>query len=330
MPDPEPVLRHYPPDCQPAQLEPLGSAGGLSGAQFWRLVAPRATLALRRWPIEHPTPDGLRFIHAVLRHAERRGMTILPVPVPTASGESFAVHDGRLWEIEPWLLGTADYERSPSAEKLRAAMVALAGFHVATSDFQSPSPDPATAPAIATRLERLRELQSGGIDALVRAISDSAGPEMASLARQFVSRAPSAVPAAVAGLTPLASIPLPLQPCIRDIWHDHVLFDGDRVTGLIDFGAMQFDTPATDIARLVGSLAVFDKSRQTWPIALAAYSNIRPLNEAEITAAQALDAAGTILAGCNWIRWIYVDRRQFENPPRILERFRRIVSRLQY
>ena len=47
---------------------------------------------------------------------------------------------------------------------------------------------------------------------------------------------------------------LDLQPCIRDVWHDHILFLGDSVSGIVDYGAMAVDTVAGDIARLLGSL----------------------------------------------------------------------------
>ena len=123
---------------------------------------------------------------------------------------------------------------------------------------------------------------------------------------------PRLVPLAIARLAPLADVPLPLQPCIRDVWHDHVLFDGDTVTGLVDFGAMQIDTPATDVARLLGSLVGDDANG--WQEGLTAYSAVRPLTEQESLAVVALDTAGTILAVCNWIRWIYVERRQFPDP----------------
>ena len=38
--------------------------------------------------------------------------------------------------------------------------------------------------------------------------------------------------------------------------------------------------------------------------------------------------AGTILAGCNWIRWIYVDGREFDDPQQIIDRFARLLERL--
>ena len=44
--------------------------------------------------------------------------------------------------------------------------------------------------------------------------------------------------------------PVPVQPCGAP--HDHVLFDGDRVTGIIDFAAAKVDHVAADLARLFG------------------------------------------------------------------------------
>ena len=47
---------------------------------------------------------------------------------------------------------------------------------------------------------------------------------------------------------------VPVQPCLRDVWHDHVLFVGDAVSGIVDPAAARTDTVAADISRLVGSL----------------------------------------------------------------------------
>jgi Ser/Thr protein kinase RdoA (MazF antagonist) len=343
------VLDRYPADCQPSQIEPLGSAGGMSGAQFWRLDSPHGKLVLRRWPIEHPTPAGLRMIHSVLRHVFAHGLKIVPVPIATTGGETFLDRAGHLWELAPWLPGVADYEKSPSIEKLRAAMTALAQFHLAAADFDSPPLQGgarggffAASPAITRRLTQLRELQTGGVNVLAKSINDAIWPDLAPLARQFLTTLPRVIPNAIAKLAPLADVPLPLQPAIRDIWHDHVLFDGNRATGLIDFGAMQIETPAGDVARLLGSLASYSPPRlggeglgegsydgesETWRNGLAAYSAIRPLTDQETTAVRALDTSGTILAGTNWIRWIYLERREFENRPQVNARFAQLLDR---
>jgi Ser/Thr protein kinase RdoA (MazF antagonist) len=330
MNDIQRVLDRYPAECQPTRAELLGSAGGMSGAQFWRLDSSRGQLVLRRWPSEHPTADGLRLIHSVLRHVYRHGLTFVPVPLAASDGATFIDLDDHLWEVDPWLPGVADFEQSPRVERLRAAMTALAQFHVAAFDYSAARPHVplhGPSPAIVGRLTRLRELQSGGIDALSDSITDGVWPDLAPLARQFLAALPKAVPRAIVQLAPLAEIALPLQPSIRDIWSDHVLFDGDTVSGLIDFGAMAVETPAGDVARLLGSLVGDDKVG--WREGLAAYSAIRPLSEHELSAVPAFDTSGTLLAGCNWIRWIYIDGREFGNRAQVLERFRRIATRLR-
>jgi Ser/Thr protein kinase RdoA (MazF antagonist) len=329
------------------QIVPLGSAGGMSGAQFWRISTTRRVLALRRWPTEHPTPEHLQFVHDVLEHAAQRRITFLPVPIRTSRGESFVQYGGYLWELAPWMPGTANYEHSPSSEKLQAALQALAQFHIAATDFphepshisvgrqaESTTRNAGTArtassspssPAIQRHQKRLQQLADGGLEQLSAAIAATIWPDLARLARQFLAALPHALPRALAQLDPLAHVALPLQPCLRDVWHDHVLFTGNEVTGIVDFGAVDFDTPATDIARLLGSL-VGDASAG-WQMGLTAYSTVRPLSADEMRAVTALDASGTLLAGGNWIRWIYIEGRQFENRAQIIERFRTILHR---
>ena len=108
-------------------------------------------------------------------------------------------------------------------------------------------------------------------------MTDEVWPEFGPMARCFIATLPRILPRAMGRLEPLATVSLNLQPCLRDIWHDHVLFTGDKVTGMIDFGAVDIDTPATDIARLVGSLVGDDAAG--WQSGIAAYSDVRPLTE---------------------------------------------------
>jgi Ser/Thr protein kinase RdoA (MazF antagonist) len=357
MNDVHAVFANYPPEYQPTHVESLGSAGGLSGARFWRItVAASArdvsattqhpafrTFVLRRWPAEHPSPERLQFIHAVLRHAAAHGCNFLPLPVTTRDGQSFVNYAGHLWEVAPWLAGAADFDRSPSLEKLRAALRALAQFHNAVATFtagrQAESTPQRFPSAIHRHALRLQELMRSEIPELARSIRDTTWPDLAPLARQFVATLPRAVPGAIAQLEPLTKIDLPLQPCLRDIWHDHILFTGDEVTGLVDFGAVDIDTPATDIARLLGSLAArtplpFGEGHgegstvvaNHWQEGLSTYNAIRSLSSDEIRAVYALDTSAPILAGCNWIRWIYIDGRHFDSHEHVVKRFQRICN----
>ena len=164
------IVREYPVGIRLKRIEPLGSAGGMSGAQFWRIASNRGTLVLRRWPGEHPSPERLGFIHRMLFHAAERGIAFLPAPIRTTNGESFVSYIGQLWELTPWMPGAADYKQSPTTAKLRAAMKALAQFHVAVRDFPAATNQliAGAAPAISRHVSRLRDLSNGGINELSR------------------------------------------------------------------------------------------------------------------------------------------------------------------
>jgi Ser/Thr protein kinase RdoA (MazF antagonist) len=123
------------------------------------------------------------------------------------------------------------------------------------------------------------------------------------------------------------TVEVPLQPCIRDVWHDHILFTGDRVTGLVDFDAMGSGSVAGDVARLLGSLAGDNAS--LWSIGLEAYGSLRPLSDVEQTLLTALDRSGVILAALNWVEWLYRERREFPNAAAVANRLDELLPRLK-
>jgi Ser/Thr protein kinase RdoA (MazF antagonist) len=118
-----------------------------------------------------------------------------------------------------------------------------------------------------------------------------------------------------------------LIPCIRDIWHDHVLYDGPTISGVVDFGSLDYDAPATDVARLVGSLVADDPSRRRLAIeSYQAHQTRFAVNAAEV---DLLDRSGILIAGLNWIEWLWIERRTFEAMDRVQSRLAEIATRLQ-
>lgn len=314
------VLRRYPLIGVVERVEPLGSGGGLSGARLWRLTAAGRMFCLRRWPSSHPDEARLRFIHEILRTAHERGIGEIPSPLPCNSRETFVRHDGTLWELTPWMPGVADYHADPRPAKLHAALQWLARFHLAAAD----RPRWAPSPGIHQRRELLQRLVAGEADEIEVELS---GLDW----RPFVDRARRILAAFRAAglqqqLEETSRIEAPLQPCIRDIWHDHVLFQGDCVSGVVDFGASRIECVAADLSRLLGSFA--GEERAVWQDGLAAYEAVRPLAEAERRLVKAFDESGVVLSGMNWLRWICLERRLFDQPERILPRLDEILSRL--
>ncbi len=315
------VLRRYPRPLRMGAPLPLGNRGGFSGARLWRLDGPAGPLCLRAWPTGF-SPQRLDFIHHCMTHARTAGLTFVPRLFPTVAGTTAVEHGGRLWELQEWLPGEADYHRDPSPAKLWAAPSALAQLHICWQNLLPPATSP--CPAVARRLNIVRAwrelLQSGWRPT----------PQADDPARAAAERAWRLLPGRIEVIPDLLSRWVdrtwPLQPCLCDVWHDHVLFDGDRVTGLIDYGAMKIDHPAVDVARLLGSLAEDDLAG--WSIGLAAYREVRPLSGDEEELARALDATGTIAAAAVWLRWLYHDGKEFEDRAAAGRRLESITTRL--
>lgn len=322
------VLTAYPAERQPVYVEALGPAGGFSGAQFWRLTTPSGLLCLRRWPAEHPTQERLEFIQAVLWHVDHEGCHLVPVPCETLSHAGYVRHAGHFWELAPWLPGKADFHADPTPSRLAAAMEALAGFHEATIGFPLPHPQPTLSPGVLERRHELHRLLGGGLVRLKDAIDERVWPALAQRARPLLLLFARVAPAVLELLDDAAGRAAPVSPCIRDIWHDHVLFQGPRVSGLIDFGAMRPDNVATDVARLLGSLVGDDAAG--WRAGLAAYEAVRPLSANEALLVTAFDRASVLLSGIHWLRWSFVEERRFDDPEAVLGRVDQILGRLEH
>jgi Ser/Thr protein kinase RdoA (MazF antagonist) len=305
-----------------AAARPLGNHGGFSGARLWRIDAVGASFCLRAWPPGDPTPERLRWIHGLMAAARAAGLAFVPHVVPVG-GATFTEGAGRLWELIAWMPGRADFHERPSTARLRAACAALARLHHVWTELQSTA---GPCPALKRRQQRVEEwlnLVGSGW----RPRFDRAGDPVAPWAEQawrLVSVWAGHVPGLLARWRGRS---LRLHPCLCDVWHDHVLFDGDAISGMIDYGSTKIDHAAADLARLLGSLVGDDASG--WADGLDAYGSVRPLSPDEQALAHALDRTGVVLAAANWLKWLYHDGRAFEDRRLVAERLEGIVRRVE-
>ncbi len=321
------VLAAYGRQCGPESIRPLGSAGGFSGSRFWRIERPEGPLCLHQWPKYNPSKEQIEFIHAVLRHVRRQGFSATATVCSTRDGGDYVEHAGHVWELRTWVAGEADFCRQPSFTKLSAAMSALAGFHRAAATFSARGPRRDVSAGIVQRLTQLQNWLSGDATRLAAAIDSRRWPELAARGRRVLPLFAAHAGAVLAQLEQAAQLEVPLQVCIRDIWHDHVLFDGDRVSGIIDFGSLGWDSVAMDIARLLGSLTV--DYGEYWQQGLAFYNSAHSLCESELLLVQAFDRSTVLMSGLNWLAWIFRQDRKFENDQAILARMDHILARLE-
>jgi homoserine kinase type II len=318
------VLDHFRAGAGNPQLIPLGSYGGFSGARLWHVRCIAAPCCLRAWPQSGPTPDRLAHIHGLMTTAFRARLPFVPCIYRTDQDTTFLEHAGQLWEVTAWMPGVADFHKDPSPARLAAACTALAQLHDVWSKTSAESTQ---CPAVGRRLECLRQWQglvaSGWRPSFPAAGIDPVRP-WADRAWQPLQRHCERLPRR---LTAWLSRSLPVQPCLCDIWHDHVLYDGDHVTGLVDYGSLKMDHVAVDLARLLGSLV--GDNETMFATGIAAYRSVRSLDSQVEALVKVLDESGTVLGTANWLRWLYHEGRQYPDREAVARRLGALVQRME-
>jgi Ser/Thr protein kinase RdoA (MazF antagonist) len=329
------VLQFYPTQFRPRRVDKPPEASGFSGAVILRIEAEAGTLCLRGWPPETTEVDRIRGLHRLLSHLRTRGIEVIPVPISSNGGATLVSTAGRWWQLEPWMPGQADFYSTPTASRLVAAAEALARVHRAVEGFKPVGPEAnwfffraaAVAPAVAERIERINAWTPEALTRLQTALEENREKKVPDTFFSIVSGFRRCGPQVAHEHRAAQRLRVDVQPCLRDVWHDHILFTGDQVTGLIDPSAARTDTVAADLSRLLGSLVGDD--RRLWDIALAAYQEVRPLTWEERLLVDVLDRSGLLLSGMNWLARRFLAGIEFEDSNRVVARLKRIADRLQ-
>lgn len=271
---------------------PLGGAGGFSGASIWRgESAGEPLFCLKAWPHGYPS-ERLFTVHRWMRLArDRTSNGVVPAVVPCTHGDTAVTHGGRVWDVTAWMPGTADFARRPSDAKLAAACAALAVLHRA---WAVDGIDLAPCPGVQRRLEVLSRFASRPT------VPEHPDPQLRDLIRRAIAELAVRLPKVISKLREVAGRAMPVFPCLCDVWHDHVLFLGDRVTGIIDYGAMKVDHPSVDLARLLGDLVGSDRAK--WATGLTAYRDADGPVDIDGEFAEILDRSGVIGGVIHWLR----------------------------
>ena len=321
---------------------------GFSGAVVLRVVvqetpqAPEMEYCLRGWPPDSLPRERLLGLHRLLEHIHNCGVRQVPVPLRSKFGTTIYAEASQFWQLEPWLPGVADFSSDPSDARLRNALTVLAQWHEAASRFEPRESETtwfksfaaANSPTVADRLDRVERFQKQDVAKLRQLLQQTTSlppwgaefDELVDLSRRILDLFSLLAERVAEDLSAYRNLRFRLHPCLRDVWHDHLLFEGNTVTGLIDPSAARSETPATDLARLLGSLLRDDYER--WEVAISAYRSVRSLSDREATLARVIDHSTVLLSGLTWLERLFVHRLSYSNPPRVLDRLRQIASRL--
>jgi Ser/Thr protein kinase RdoA (MazF antagonist) len=310
------VLQRYPAPLARGPLQPLGNHGGFSGAFLWRIDN---ALCLRASAPVAQDAAQLAEIHRLMHAARNESLPFVPTVFATPEGATVVEHAGRLWELMEWMAGRASYHESPSRIKIQSACTALGRLHRSWERFTEAQP--ALIPAVWRRLREanFRMPEGASLEALGSA-ADSL---------QWASRVlPQRLQQLPGTLLPYWSRKYArLQPCLCDVWHDNLLFEGDRLIGLVDYAATRHDHVAVDLARMLGSLVEDDNDG--WREGLVAYSRQRPLSEEDEVLARVLDRTGTVVGAANWVRRLSDPAFPHENRPAAVRRLETLLRRME-
>jgi Ser/Thr protein kinase RdoA (MazF antagonist) len=312
------VVRRFLPEHTIARCtEIVGS--GLSGARVIRVDAMRAgrpeQFCLKG--TRGPDAAALRFpkLGSMLENlaAETR---LLPQPIRAATGfvagEPWSVTAaGRQWRMCTWTPGECLGSGALSFQVVQACATGLAEWHEASARAATQNPGKSDrigrgrSPAALDRCARLERLlqttdfgipcpPGEGMSAEMRAVAAELGEAVCDAGPRQARRAVAAFAAAPAVTQRFY--------CWGDARRENAVVQADRLRGFIDFSAICTDSPALDIAALVGSLAEGDEHLAT--AAVTAYGRRRAVSTAERELAFGFAAAWPVLTACNWITWL--------------------------
>lgn len=283
-------------------VQPL--IGGLSGAAAWTVDHGG-----RRFVLKSFTPSASRghaaWVHAFMRHVRNFDVPQVPNIEPAPGGETLAIdRSGTFWELVEWMPGHAITK--PSARQVASAANVLARVHRAAAAWPACPLRGGHSPGVLHRVARARELLARPWEA--RLGSTYCGPFRGRLERAVAIFTEADGGQAMSRVARWESRPVAMQPVLRDVWSDHVLFVGEQVRGIIDWHAAGVDTPATDMARLLGSWTADPGLTTTFR---ESYSAIRPLSGDEAALVTFLRDTGILFGLDNWFRWIVEESRSF-------------------
>jgi len=198
----------------------------------WAVETDRGRYFLKR---RHPhlhRPDLIRAQHDLMEWLRRAGFPT-PTIVPTVSGETFLVLDGEFYEIHEYIEGEPyDHDRPAHLEE---AAVTLGRYHTYAQGF---------APQALRNLGALYSpaILSSTLTGLSEAWELDRDPDLAQIAGQLEAHALD-LAACLAGHGALSHLVIH-----GDYYGGNLLFDGDRIIGVVDYDKARWQPRVVELA----------------------------------------------------------------------------------
>jgi homoserine kinase type II len=137
----------------------------------------------------------------------------------------------------------------------------------------------------------------------------------------------SLTPRVITTLRTLEATTVPLQMCLRDVRADHVLFEGDDVRGIIDFGAIAVDHPAVDLARLLSDYESWEDCRVS--AAMTGYQRVAGVATFSEDGVRRLAGSGVVCSMVGWLVRLLVKQESFADNELLVQRLSQLFRRAE-
>ena len=313
------VLRQF--DLAASDVEPRGNAGGFSGSLIFKVNASDQSYCLKRWP-ESTQIEKLVWIHRVLIFVVANGCGEVVTPLSTTSGKTIVQNPQGVWELTKWSAGKPNYLEHPHESKLKAGLDFLARFHQAAARFFF---NFARSDNVGMSCHRLDSFQN--IVASVRPSDPSVINLPQDRFSHFVEKGRGFADRLRDSLLVFRNQQLPVHPVIRDIRAEHLFYENQELVAVIDYGAMRIDSVACDLARMLGDCC--QNQNHCLSAGLDHYHSIRPLSEVERNLTPLLHQATIIVGLLNWIEWLGIQQRQFDDHEKVRTRLNSLFDQFE-
>jgi aminoglycoside phosphotransferase (APT) family kinase protein len=265
-----------------------------------RIATTDGLWRVRRWPEGTPVQD-VTFSHDVINRSRDAGLTVAPVVAQASNGTAVMQHRGRLYDALRWQPGapvpraeaawpdrevTIDLPAVLTPAGFAQVITAMARLHEATLSMTE-LPDAPVAPVemLAGAVQQAQARHRQNLRA--RARHEPA-------IQRWLATSERLIAAAEPLLTTANDQALPQTVLHLGLWPGHVLFESERLSGLLGWERSAVGSPLLDIAQAILRLQGWND--EAVEMALASYGEIRSLSPAErrlLPAVAALDAVAS-------------------------------------
>lgn len=297
------VLCSYHDRMATGEVIPLGTSGGMSGAQFWRVRSPSGEYCLRQWPNHGMTQSQLDFILAALWFARKEGFSFIPHLMETVDHSFYVNAYHHIWSYESWVPGESLSELLDRGEDisypLEIAMHTLGQFHQTLRLF----PIPVSTGLSTSVIRHMRRVHSWRhhrftqmykklhykhirIQELATSLAEAVQPRLKEAARLLESTCEQFID---------------LMPCWGDLHTEHVQYPDQHKTicSFIDTGSLHVDSASVDIGALLGSATSVHSA--LWDRGIQAYQTQRNLTDRELRMAEICAETYPVTSTLSWL-----------------------------